>query len=553
MKYRPEIDGLRAISVAVVFLFHLGNTFTPDGFVGVDAFFVISGYLITTLIYTERQGGRFSLISFYVRRIKRIAPALLTMILVVIGAGYLILDPGDYLLAARSGLYAVGGVSNFFFLANTGYFDPIAETMPLLHTWSLGVEEQFYVVWPTLFIVLWALFRKQRRAILIFVSVLSAASLATYLLTSIWDPKVAFYMPYTRAWELGLGAIIAFLPDLRSERPLHVRELLPWLGVALIAVAACQFPVGVKFISVQVLAATVGSALIIYAIEPKSVIYQLLSSRPFVFVGKISYSLYLYHFPMIVLWKHYTGARIIPIGYQPFFIVSAIVVAWLSWRLIEQPCRRAKWNWKLVLPAFLVSEIAVGCVGGLVVATDGVTSRLPYSVLPISAFTVMWEWSCPDWHPFGSYLSCTGGAPWDSAAGHAVIWGDSNAQHFMPMLDVAAREQNVSISLLGNCAAIVGTGYLTFDWAPHLKSCDEQNLAAVHVLEAADLKLIILAASWHQIINPLTPGGFPAAKAALERRLSEFAVAGRTVVILGEMPKWVTILSPASSPWKLQS
>src|ERR1700733_7688239 len=486
MKYRPEIDGLRAISVAVVFLFHLGNTYTPDGFVGVDAFFVISGYLITTLIYTERQDGRFSLISFYVRRIKRIAPALLTMILAVIVAGYLILDPGDYLLAARSGLYALGGVSNFFFLANTGYFDPIAETMPLLHTWSLGVEEQFYVVWPTLFIVLWALFRKQPVAMLISVAVLSVASLATYLLMSIWDPKVAFYMPYTRAWELGLGSIIAFLPELRSERPLHVRKLLPWLGVALIAVAVCQFPAGVKFIGVKVVAATVGSALIIYAIEPKSVIYQLLSSKPFVFVGEISYSLYLYHFPMIVLWKHYSGARTIPLGYQPFFIVSVVVVAWLSWGFIEQPCRRAKWNWKLVLPAFVVSEIAVGCAGALVVATDGVTSRLPDSVQPIRSFAVMWDWSCPEWHALGSYLSCTGGAPWDSAAGHAVIWGDSNAAHFMPMLDVAARQQNVSISLLGNCAAIIGDGYLTFDWAPHLRSCDRQNRVAKDVLAAAD-------------------------------------------------------------------
>jgi peptidoglycan/LPS O-acetylase OafA/YrhL len=183
MRYRPEIDGLRAVSVLAVFLFHLGWKPAAGGYVGVDVFFVISGYLITTLIYTEHQNDRFSLIAFYVRRIKRIAPALIVVVLLTIGFGYLILSPGDYDYLARSGLYAIAGISNFFFLTHTGYFDAAAETMPLLHTWSLGVEEQFYVIWPTLLLALLKLSEKRKCPALASILVLTASSLAIYLLT----------------------------------------------------------------------------------------------------------------------------------------------------------------------------------------------------------------------------------------------------------------------------------------------------------------------------------------------------------------------------------
>src|ERR1700733_15030155 len=177
MRYRPEIDGLRAVSVLAVFLFHLGWKPAAGGYVGVDVFFVISGYLITTLIYTEHQNDSFSLIGFYVRRIKRISPALIVVVSLTIGFGYLILSPGDYDYLARSGLYAIAGISNFFFLTHTGYFDAAAETMPLLHTWSLGVEEQFYVIWPTLLLVFLKLSKKGKCPALASILILVVASL----------------------------------------------------------------------------------------------------------------------------------------------------------------------------------------------------------------------------------------------------------------------------------------------------------------------------------------------------------------------------------------
>lgn len=233
MKYRAEIDGLRAISVLSVFLFHLGDKSASGGLVGVDVFFVISGYLITTLIYTESKVDRFSLTAFYVRRIKRIAPALLTLTLVVMATGYLILAPGDYDVLAQSSLFALAGASNFFFLNYTGYFDATAEMMPMLHTWSLGVEEQFYVVWPGLFIVLWKIAEKKRICMLTSIFVLIAVSFVTYLVINNTNPKVAFYMPYTRAWELALGGIIPFLPEITNTGFSRFKKILPWIGLCL--------------------------------------------------------------------------------------------------------------------------------------------------------------------------------------------------------------------------------------------------------------------------------------------------------------------------------
>jgi peptidoglycan/LPS O-acetylase OafA/YrhL len=270
MKYRPEIDGLRAISVSAVMLFHLGAETARGGFVGVDVFFVISGYLITSLIHSQHAAGQFSLVSFYVRRIKRIAPALLVTILATIVAGYFILSPGDYDILARSSLFALGGASNFFFANNTGYFDPEAGTMPLLHTWSLGVEEQFYVVWPSLLLILWRLSKRTGFPLLASVSVLIVASLAAFNLTEIANPEAAFYMPYTRAWELGLGGIIPFLPQTTSRLWSFLKPLLPWIGLGLIGAAILLFAAETTSTWIAITAATDFSSSIRRSRTPSS-------------------------------------------------------------------------------------------------------------------------------------------------------------------------------------------------------------------------------------------------------------------------------------------
>ncbi len=540
MRYRPEIDGLRAVAVLSVVLFHLGDRVVSCGYVGVDVFFVISGYLITSLIHNEQQRGEFSLISFYVRRIKRIAPALLAVVLVTVALGYLLLPPGDYKLLARSGRLALAGASNFFFRDNTGYFDPQAGTMPLLHTWSLGVEEQFYVVWPGLLIVLASVSRKTKIPVLVFISAIVAASLASFFLVG---EKDAFYMPYARAWELGLGAIIALLPEIIGHRFVPFRKILTWLGLVLIGAAMCQFGSATDVAGNRIVAAAVGAGFIVFAIEPKSRVHRVLSSTPLVFVGKISYSLYLWHFPAIVFWRYYFGETV-SLAYFASFIVGITALAWLSWRYIEEPCRRAALNWRPVFAGFAGAVLAIGCACWGVVATDGALARIPDSLLPLRSRAVMWEWSCPSWHLVGDQTLCTGGAPWDTAAGHAVIWGDSNASHFMPLLDVAGRQQNVSISIADDfCSPIAAAGYVEYNDVSTLKQCDARQKATLATLRSKGIDLVILSAAWNYVTHYYSMHGGHGdsiLRDALERLLPQVAAEGRTVVLMSEIPKWYT-------------
>jgi len=538
-KYRPEIDGLRAVAVLAVVLFHLGDKVASGGYVGVDVFFVISGYLITSLIRNEQQRGEFSLGYFYVRRIKRIAPALLAVVLVTVALGYLVLPPGDYELLARSGRFALAGASNFFFRDNTGYFDPLANTMPLLHTWSLGVEEQFYIVWPGLLIVLASVSKKTKIPVLVFVFTIVAASLASFFLVG---EKDAFYMPYARAWELGLGAMIALLPETIGRRFVPFRKILLWLGLVLIGAAMCQFGSAIDVTGNRIVASAIGTGLIVFAIEPKTGVHRILSATPLVFVGKISYSLYLWHFPAIVFWRYYSGDQAIPAPYFASFIVGIVALAWLSWRTIEEPCRRAVLDWRPVFAGSAGAAFAIGCACWGVVATDGAPARIPDSMRPLRSRAVMWEWSCPSWHLVGELNLCTGGAPWDSAAAHAVIWGDSNAAHFMPLLDVAGRQQNVSISVTdGLCSPIVATGYVEFDGVVNVKECDARQKALLAALRSKEINLVILSATWYYVTffyRNHADHGVSILSGALERLLPHVAAEDRTVVIMSEIPKW---------------
>jgi len=380
--------------------------------------------------------------------------------------------------------------------------------------------------------------------------VLIVISFATYLAINNTDPQVAFYMPYTRAWELALGGVIAFLPEIANKRFSNFRKLLPWIGIILIGAAVFQFRSPVDFTGNKVVASVLGAFLLIYAIQPTSLLYRILASRPLVFVGKISYSIYLFHLPMIVLWKHYAGTSIIPHGYGLLFIITTIFISWLSWRFIEQPFRQAQWNWRAVFPTFFVSELAIACLCGIVLFTDGAAARVTASAQSIDSLDVMWNWSCPNLYTLAESPRCTGGTPWDNAIGHAVIWGDSNAAHFMPMLDAAAHRQNVSISLLSSCAPMVATGYaMEFaDNAPsRMHECDAMHRSVVNALNRQDISMVILAAAWHRKTLRLyknssdrldEDSGLLLLKSALNKLLPEIATEGRTVVIISEVPNW---------------
>jgi peptidoglycan/LPS O-acetylase OafA/YrhL len=297
LQYRADIDGLRAIAVGSVVLFHAGVPGFAGGFVGVDIFFVISGFLITKIIRDSLQEDRFSLADFYDRRIRRIFPALFAVYLVTYVLGLILLMPGDLKALAKSLLSSAAFGANFHFYGNVGYFDAPAITKPLLHTWSLSVEEQFYVLWPLAMIAL-ARFVKLRYwlPILLCSLVLSLA----YAEWEVWrdNASAAFYMPHARAWELITGALLAIaLPRLAFGRRLC--EAMVALGLVLIAASIALLSEDRDFPGLNAVFPCLGAALIIAAgARGPTAVSRLLSNKPMVFLGLISYSLYLWHWPL---------------------------------------------------------------------------------------------------------------------------------------------------------------------------------------------------------------------------------------------------------------
>jgi peptidoglycan/LPS O-acetylase OafA/YrhL len=349
LKYRPDIDGLRAVAVLIVIAFHAQISRVPGGFVGVDVFFVISGYLISSIVFSEIASSRFSVISFYERRIRRIFPALFAVLAVCSVFAVIYLLPAELVNFGKSMLAATTSVSNIYFWRHSGYFDS-PTSQPLLHTWSLAVEEQFYVTFP-LFLVLVRRFFSQRLreavVALFFISLLTSAVVVSH------NKDTAFFMLHTRAWELLLGTILSLgmIPCLRSP---WLRNLATLVGMGMIAFSALTFTPDTLFPGFSALLPCLGSALIIWAGEVgSSLVGAALSWRPLVFVGLISYSLYLWHWPIVVL-RHMgilmgvsaitsrRYAALLSSHQFDMLVVFALsfVLAVLSWRFVETPFRK---------------------------------------------------------------------------------------------------------------------------------------------------------------------------------------------------------------------
>jgi len=288
LNYRPDIDGLRTLAVVPVILFHAGATWLPGGFVGVDIFFVISGYLISSIILRESAAGEFSFLRFYERRLRRIIPALLVVLVVTVAIFQMIALPGQAQQTAESGIAALLSVSNFYFWRTSGYFAPAAEFMPLLHTWTLAVEEQFYLIFP---VVVLALLKLRLPIKWVFVVGTIAAFAIGYWL-SLEKPSVAYYLLPARAWELAIGAVLAVgvVPAVRGAL---MRESLPAFGISLIVFSMFYIRSDMLFPGWVALMPCLGTAMVIHAGGQSWVAQKVLAARPVVFVGLLSYSLYL--------------------------------------------------------------------------------------------------------------------------------------------------------------------------------------------------------------------------------------------------------------------
>lgn len=398
LKYRPDIDGLRAVAVISVLAFHIGLSRTPGGFVGVDVFFVISGYLISSIIFSEIAGSRFSVIRFYERRTRRILPALFAMLAVfsIFAAIYLL--PTELVEYGRSTLATTAYVSNLYFRYHSGYFDaPFSQ--PLLHTWSLAVEEQFYILFPLFLVLVRRFFPKRLRlsvVVLFFVSLLASAIIVAQ------NRVVAFYMPYTRAWELLLGTMLAIriFPPLRSA---WLRNFATLAGMGMIAFSVLRYTENTTFPGFSALVPCVGSALIIGAGESgTSLIGSVLSWRPVVFIGLISYSLYLWHWPVIVLQKMgaLIGASVMPSSYRFLALLTparfeklvdlalSLLLAVLSWRFVERPFRSGRLRLSGTPLFALAGAVMFIFLGASLwtVSTGGFKARFPSDAVQVASF-----------------------------------------------------------------------------------------------------------------------------------------------------------------------
>ena len=338
MNYRSEIDGLRAVAVLPVMFFHAGLPFFSGGFVGVDIFFVISGYLITSIILGELNGGTFTIAGFYERRARRILPALFLIMGLTFLAGFFILLPEDMKDFSGSMAAAATFWSNIYFWQGSGYFAAPAELKPLLHTWSLGVEEQYYILYPLFLMLAWGLGRKK---ILLILGALFALSLTGAHLGALNHSAGVFFLLPTRCWELLLGIFAAFYlsqPSAKTPSPATL-NILGLGGLVMIAAAIFTFTDETPTPGLPLLLPTLGALFIILFAKPGTLAAKLLSLKPVIGIGLISYSAYLWHQPLFAFAKYHSGGIISPLMLAGLCALT-LPLSYLSWRFVEKPFRR---------------------------------------------------------------------------------------------------------------------------------------------------------------------------------------------------------------------
>lgn len=413
--YRPDIDGLRAIAVLAVMVFHAFPQALPGGFTGVDVFFVISGFLITTLILENRARGAFSLLGFYVRRARRIFPALVTVLVAACVVGWGVLLPDEYRQLGRHVAGGAGFVANFLLWGEAGYFDSAAEAKPLLHLWSLGIEEQFYILWPSLLL----LGGRLRLPALGVAALLACASFGFNLVTAPVDGVAAFYAPHARLWELLCGACLAAWSVRCGAGNVRLHGVVA-LGAALCGTVllASSFTVidrNAVFPGWWALAPVAGTAALIAAGPHSWINRALLSHRVLVGIGLISYPLYLWHWLLLSFARIVAGATP-PASLRLTLLALSVLLAWLTYRLVERPFRTGgRGGMKAVVLALLLA--CVGSAGYAIYVADGLPNR-PGLAAPVEQA-----------HKY-SIMRLMGRSP----AARLMLLGDSHAMHLDPGL-----------------------------------------------------------------------------------------------------------------------
>ncbi|WP_444893004.1 acyltransferase family protein [Microbulbifer sp. TRSA001] len=496
--YRRDIDGLRALAVLPVVLAHAGLPGFSGGFVGVDIFFVISGYLITSILVKEIGEYRFSLANFYERRARRILPALFFVLATSIVAGWFVLPPDPFKELGQSALATLLFASNFWFWQSTeDYFGSGADWQLLLHTWSLSVEEQFYLFFPLLLCLLAS---RSRRSKLLVVAGLSILSLVYSVWATKAQPFANYFLTPSRVWELGLGALLA-LGAIPQVRKAWLLELVAAAGIAMILYSVFVYDSSTPFPGIAALLPCIGAAVLIWTGgNRETIIARLLRLRIIVAIGLISYSLYLWHWPVLVLLRLLNGSAELPLAMALVAIALSFILAWFSWRFVEAPFRRASER-GLSRRGLALS---LGAVGTLIMSVSlvinvkkGVPSRLPepvYAAYESARSRTPEERRCMKLAP--SEGLCEVGAPDDDSQVDYLLWGDSHAGAFIPGFEHWLEAEGYSgiVAAKSACAPLLDVIRLEMG-ASH--GCDRFNEDVMGMLERrSDLGTVVLVARW---------------------------------------------------------
>ena len=493
MKYRSDIDGLRCLAVLPVVLFHAGISGVPGGFVGVDVFFVISGFLITGILKSDIEENRYSLVRFYERRIRRILPALTFTVLVSWVLAYTVFLPNYFVDFSKSVVSTSIFISNLYFWKFSGYFDHSALLRPLLHTWSLAVEEQFYIFMPVL---MYLVFRFAKPFAFWIFSGLALASLALSIYSNQVAPTANFFLLPTRAWELLLGGLLS-MASLRPLKSLWMRHGLGVAGLAMILFPAVLYSEATPFPGLAALPPCVGAALLIYTgAESGGLATRLLSSRPIVFIGKVSYSLYLVHWPLIVFFR-YISLTSPSLLSAVFIVASSLALAVFSWWFIERPFRQKSFiaSRKVLFAGAIVSLALMASVGVAGVMTGGFPNR--FSKLPdVPPPAKLTGWRDGTCFFEGNYAfhhwSAEACDLTHSAGDNVLLWGDSYAAHYAP--GVTGNADHIPYHVYQYTAAGCPPVLSYYSYARPL--CGAFNQNALQIIAKLHIKKVVLSARW---------------------------------------------------------
>jgi len=492
--YRGDIDGLRAVAVLLVVGFHFYPSYVRAGFIGVDIFFVISGFLITRLICVGLERGNFSLRDFFVRRIKRIFPALALVLAVSLAVGWFVLFPVDYRDLCKHTAAAAAFIANFTLWQESGYFDSLAELKPLLHLWSLGVEEQFYIVWPALILLAWRLRFPP--------FIVAVALLLISFVLSVWltftNPAAAFYLPFTRFWELMLGGVLAIVSLVVADRgglPIRMHEAASGAGAALIALAVLLIDKASAFPGWWAVLPTLGAALMIVGGSQAFINRRILNHPALVYVGLISYPLYLWHWPILTFLRHVQLKEPTNLAKAACIAVS-FGLAHLTYRYLERPVRFGPAVPRM--PEMLLGAMAaVGLAGLVVFLADGFPRRFSPEVQAlfkdfrreIVALHGAGRCARLDQDTFALTSDCQ---PLPGKR-TIVVWGDSHAAHLVRGLAALERMRGdirvVSFSR-GGCPPVLA---LNTEQAPDCASVNEAVMQRIWELRP---DTVIMAGRW---------------------------------------------------------